>query len=257
MSIENRQKINHLLSNWPDGVVYTSRWLTAHGYSLQLIKRYELSGWIRRLGQGAYLKLSDKAKLSGAVYSLQEQLRLLIHIGGVSALELSGLAQYIPIHDPSKYFKTLYNTTKVNSKLPKWFKEAFPNCNYRHYYLFENEIGLEERKVDGINIMVSSPERAILEVLALIPDKFEFYHAFELCENLQLLRPELVQGLLQECVSVKVKRLFLYFADVHNLPCFSHLDINSINLGKGKRSIVSGGHFVSKYQIVVPEVPQE
>ena len=82
---------------------------------------------------------------------------------------------------------------------------------------------------------------------------FNYHYAYELSENLQLLRPQLMQELLQKCLSVKVKRLFLYFAETHQLPCFPHLDRKTIELGKGKRLIPPGGHFIADYQISVPK----
>ena len=59
----------------------------------------------------------------------------------------------------------------------------------------------------GIPIQVSSAERAILEVISLVPQKFDYNHAFELVENLQLLRPDKMQLLLEKCLSIKAKAL--------------------------------------------------
>ncbi|MBA2654866.1 MAG: type IV toxin-antitoxin system AbiEi family antitoxin domain-containing protein [Gammaproteobacteria bacterium] len=64
-----------------------------------------------------------------------------------------------------------------------------------------------------------------------------------------------MQELLEKCTSIKVKRLFLFFADTNQLPCFKYLDLTALNLGKGKRVIGNGGMFVPKYQLSVP-VPQ-
>jgi hypothetical protein len=50
---------------------------------------------------------------------------------------------------------------------------------------------------------------------------------------------------------VKVKRLFLWYADRHGHAWFKHLDQSSIDLGKGKRQLVSQGHFDSRYQITL------
>jgi Transcriptional regulator, AbiEi antitoxin, Type IV TA system len=61
-----------------------------------------------------------------------------------------------------------------------------------------------------------------------------------------------VGKLLRECKSVKVKRLFLWYADRHGHAWFKHLDQTSIDLGKGKRQLVPQGHFDSRYQITLP-----
>ncbi len=70
-----------------------------------------------------------------------------------------------------------------------------------------------------------------------------------------MIRPDIMQELLEKCTSIKVKRLFLFFADTNQLPCFKYLDLTALNLGKGKRVIGNGGMFVPKYQLSVP-VPQ-
>ena len=66
------------------------------------------------------------------------------------------------------------------------------------------------------------------------------------------LRPQLLGKLLRECKSVKVKRLFLWYADRHGHAWFKDLDQSSIYLGKGKRQLAPQGHFDSRYQITLP-----
>ncbi|HEX9971507.1 MAG TPA: type IV toxin-antitoxin system AbiEi family antitoxin domain-containing protein, partial [bacterium] len=78
-----------------------------------------------------------------------------------------------------------------------------------------------------------------------------FAEASHLMENLATLRPQLVQQLLEQCNSIKVKRLFLYFAEKHDHEWFNHLNKNKINLGSGKRVVVKNGKLDKKYQITV------
>ena len=58
---------------------------------------------------------------------------------------------------------------------------------------------------------------------------------------------------LEECTSVKVKRLFFFFADRHQPGWLRHLDRARVDLGKGKRMLVRGGRLDPVYQITVPE----
>ena len=74
-----------------------------------------------------------------------------------------------------------------------------------------------------------------------------------LFEGLANLSPRRLQNLLAACRSVKVKRLFLFFADRHDHPWLKKLDTSRIDLGTGKRMLVSGGRLNSRYQITVPE----
>jgi hypothetical protein len=53
--------------------------------------------------------------------------------------------------------------------------------------------------------------------------------------------------------SVKVKRLFFFFADRHQHAWLERLDRDAIDLGVGKRMLVKGGKLNKPYQITVPE----
>ena len=92
-----------------------------------------------------------------------------------------------------------------------------------------------------------------MECLYLAPEEQELMECYELMEGLTNLRPQQVQGLLEVCSSVKVKRLFLYFAEKAKHSWLEYLDLSKIDLGKGKRSIVNNGVFVPKYGITLPK----
>ena len=72
-------------------------------------------------------------------------------------------------------------------------------------------------------------------------------------ENLIGLRPDVVQQLLEQCRSIKVKRLFLFLAQRLQHPWFEMLDFSRVDIGKGKRSIVKHGVLEKKYQITIPK----
>ena len=56
---------------------------------------------------------------------------------------------------------------------------------------------------------MSAPERAILEMTDELPHHESFHQVDVVMEGLANLRPQLLEKLLRECKSVKVKRLFL------------------------------------------------
>ena len=70
---------------------------------------------------------------------------------------------------------------------------------------------------------------------------------------LTTLRPKLVQQLLEECSSIKAKRLFLYMAEKSDHQWFKHLDMSRIDLGKGDRLITENGRYIGKYGITIPK----
>src|SRR5206468_5699822 len=98
-------------------------------------------------------------------------------------------------------------------------------------------------------LVTSSLERAILELLDEVPERETFHQADMLFEGLPNLSPRKLQPLLPACRSVKVKRLFLWFAERHQPPWLNALDRSGIDLGRGKRMLVKGGKLDQKFNI--------
>ena len=73
-------------------------------------------------------------------------------------------------------------------------------------------------------------------------------------ENLDRLRADVVQKLLEACLSIKVKRLFLYLAEKCNLSCFDSLDLDRLELGSGKQVIGGGGIYSAKWLLSLPRL---
>jgi hypothetical protein len=115
------------------------------------------------------------------------------------------------------------------------------------------EIGLVDFVQGNYVIKISGPARAIMECLELTPKRFDLYEAMEIMESLSSLKPDETQTLLEKCKSIKVKRLFLHFAERAGHPWVKYLNLSRVSLGKGKRNLIKGGVFVKKYQITLPE----
>ena len=80
-----------------------------------------------------------------------------------------------------------------------------------------------------------------------------FHQADVLMEGLRSLSPRRLHTLLVACRNVKVKRLFLWFAERHNHAWVKALDRRDIHLGHGKRMLVRGGKLDARFNITVPE----
>lgn len=248
--MDSKTKINRLIQSLPRGSVLLPSWLLSQGYSYELQQSYRKSGWLKSIGKGAMLKSGDPFVLTGALSALQNVENMNIHIGGRSALELQGLAHYLQINNPET---TLFLNGR--EKLPVWFENNDWNTKTKLFRLslFSDEtLGMTDFQEGELTMKISNPTRAIMECLALCPDKFPLSEGFELMEGLASLRPAKVQELLENCKSVKVKRLFLYFSERANHSWFKYLDISKINLGIGNRSLVESGVLVSKYKLVLP-----
>ena len=251
MSINNSTKINKLLRSWPIGTVFLSSHLSlAHGVSGQLLERYKKSNWLESIGSGAAIRSGDKVNYLGALYALQVQAGLSIHVGGRTALSLLGRGQYINF---SQGRSVLIGGEK--EKLPAWFKKRNWETKIDFYStsFLPSNIGLIDLSQGSFLIKISNPARAMLECLYLTPKHQEFFECYELMEGLYNLDPKSVQELLENCSSIKVKRLFLYLAEKCQHPWLEFLTRSKINLGSGIRSLVKNGVYVAKYQITVPE----
>jgi hypothetical protein len=251
MGIQNTGKLQLLLKSWPPGVVYTSSWLAKHGVSRGLLKKYRQNGWVEAIGHGAVIRSGDKVIWTGGLWAIQNQLELKIHAGGKTALELQGYGHYVPL---GKGY-LVYLFAPPNQKLPGWFNGHSWDVKTRlvktNLFTGNNELGLTRRDMGAYSINLSAPERAMMETLHLVPFEVSFEGAQQLMEGLATLRPSLVQNLLINCHSLKVRRLFMYLAEKCNLPWVSKVDLSRVNFGKGKRVIVQGGRFDSKYKITV------
>ena len=87
-------------------------------------------------------------------------------------------------------------------------------------------------------------------------DKISFDHANELMQGATSFAPRVVQTMLEQCSSVKCKRLFLLLAERHSHQWISPIDRSKIDLGVGNRMLVKGGMLDKKYRITVPKIIQ-
>ena len=258
----NRNKLKDLLRHWPRGTVAVHAWLESQGIYRQLADSYVDSGWILPVGRGAFVRAGDQVDWLGALYAVQQQLGQHVHVGGKTALALHGSGHFLSMKVRGNLASSggsvwLFST--AGHALPAWLLRGDWGVTFRVARLAllspDATDGIEHLDVGhagGFTIDVSSRERAILEVLHLVPHKQSFEEGQLLMEGLTTLRPSLLQSLLVRCRSVKTKRLFLYLAEAAGHPWLRRLDISTIDLGSGKRVIVKGGAFDPKYQITVP-----
>lgn len=249
-------KLKRLLTTWPQGTVCLASELKGRGIGYDLQRLYRKSGWIASIGQGAVVRSGDNVSWPGAIFALQQQAKLQIHVGAKTALTMFGLAHFVNLSQ-----EKIQIFGPPASKLPGWFK-GFKWGGTVEYYrtsLFESneQLGIQSHSFKTFNVNISSPERAFFELLDLVPQTETFNEASLISESLSTFRPKLVQQLMESCNSIKVKRLFLYFSEKQNHHWFEKLDQKKFELGKGDRQIVKGGVLDQKYRITVPEAENE
>lgn len=271
MDAQRSSRLNQLLLSLPEGFLADSAWLQAQGLTRSSVRDYVERGWLERIAPRVYRRPSRLTKAAlrwdVVVLSLQQIMHKPLHVGGRTALELSGYGHYVEARETPRVY--LYGVG-----LPSWLAKLPIAAQFecRSLGLFANpDTGVEVRRYDlrsggasGTSkdaepvspwewtLTTSAPERAILEMLDELPHRESFHQVDVVMEGLANLRPQLLGKLLRECKSVKVKRLFLWYADRHGHAWFKHLDQSSVDLGKGKRQLVPRGHFDSRYQITLP-----
>jgi hypothetical protein len=275
---QNDNLLNRLERDLPEGLLVTSGWLRKHGYSRQLVSHYVSSGRLEQPTRGVYRKPRGELTWQQAVISLQTiLLDDPLYVGGRTALELQGYAHYL---------RQKTKTVHLHSKqpLPTWLAKLPLDVRFvrrNSLRLFKNDpitYGLSSLKFDvarnsgtsndplqrGLTyqpwghwdwpLTLSAPERAILELLDELPDHESFHQVDMLMEGLTNLSPRRLAKLLADCKSIKVKRLFFFFADRHPHAWHRHLKKKDVDLGSGKRLLVKGGKLDPTYLITVPEV---
>ena len=179
-----------------------------------------------------------------------------VHAGGKSALELKGYGHYL-----SAGKRRLFLYACPGTALPAWFQgdRLGVDLVVTRTGLFPADSleGFSEWKERELVIRISAPERAVMEMLYLVPGTVGIDEAFLVMESLTTLRSDLVQTLLESCRSIKVKRLFMHMAERQGHAWLEKVDLGRVNLGKGKRMIIPHGAFDPKYQITVPKCLDE
>lgn len=250
MTKHSDKKLMNLLANHVPGTVLLASWLEKNGVSRDLQQYYLRSGWLESYGVGAFKRPNENVQWVGAMNSLQRRTNLQVHVGGLTSIALQGLLHYVRLDkEPLYLFSPDYN------KLPKWFLDQEWNTRLIHVKtkFLPADLALFEQSLDGLILKISSAERAILECIYLIPNRFDMVECYQILEGLLNLRPEVLQELLEECNSIKVKRLFLYMASKIRHQWLDFIDQNRIRLGTGDRILVKGGVYISEYRISIPK----
>lgn len=242
-------KIKQIIDNAPRDAVLFGSWLSSQGLDARQQYSYMKSGWLSRISKGVYKMRGTQPTLFASVSSYNTQLGKSCIVGAYTALEIRGYSHYMSMGTPTAYLFT----DKAN-KIPGWFLKEEWDMNIKYMttsFLAEGLLGVEKMTVDGNELLVSSPERAIMECLHLPEATSSLLDIYYIMEGLTTLRPKLVQSLLEICTSIKVKRLFLYMAEKANHPWFKALKLDNVNLGTSRLMATQTGRFISKYNMTI------
>jgi len=238
--------------------VATRNWLEVNGFGRHSIDNALKSGQLVALTTGVYSRPELPVSWQGLVASLPRLESRPILIGGISALRLQGFAQYLNLGASESVVLT------SNSACPAWLERSFSALQTRLTWQSGRRLWTQGwptrpavRMVPwqdrGMVLPSSAPEQAFLELLGTAPEGVGLEHAEEMLQSLTQLSPNLLDSLLRECRSIKVKRLFFWLADRQNHVWRRRLDPSAYDLGSGNRVLAKGGRLDPVYHITVPQ----
>ena len=277
MTEPKRSHLYLLEKELPEGLLVDSAWLEQQGIASNLRAYYVKAGWLEQPVRGLYRRPRGKLGWQQVVISLQTLLGKPLVIGGRTALELQGYAHYLALDvhtvclygpdNPPSWLERLdlpqrfvyRNSARLFRDEPRTHNPA----NLARLLRSEDRSSFEPLQRRGLTsvawgqwewtLVLSRPERAYLEMLDELPRHESFHQADKLMEGAVNFSPRRLQKLLVKCNSVKVKRLFFFFADRHRHSWLKRLDKTAVNFGRGKRVLVKGGRLDPDYLITVPK----
>jgi hypothetical protein len=156
------------------------------------------SGWLRRLGRGVYLPPGDELNRDAALAWHGTQVPGL-HVAGKTALGWRGVRHNLAF----KERLTLWGDAPA--RLPAAF-----SATYQATHLFDDALprvlGLAPLPEGRSDILVSTPERALLDVLSDVGKSLGIEEARHLVEGAQSLRMDVLDTLLAHLKRIKVAR---------------------------------------------------
>jgi hypothetical protein len=215
----------------PRGAPLDTATLAGLGISAALAHEYLKAGWLEKLGRGVFMFAGDELQQNATLAFLKTGIPGL-HVAAKTALAWHGFRQNVAVTETT----ILWGDHRMN--LPSWFQERFP-ARYSSSRLFDDELPAGT----GIALMpgfpngprVSSPERALLEMLSEVGVYQEVDEARAIMENVRQLRSRQLGLLLSHCRMVKAVRLCVVWARELDLPWAAHAkEAASGRMGSGR-----------------------
>lgn len=235
-----QDKLKSLYSRLAPGAPVVSEDLARLGVSADLAVHYVRAGWLVRLARGVFRRPEQGLSLYPSLKLLEKRITGL-HVGGKTALDWHGVRHYVP-HQAMLH---LYGW--VAARLPDWFLNEFPGEYHRKRLFNEQpEAMLHVAPHEGRNEAphVSSPERALLELLSEVGVRQPLQEARELMEGAYNLRGIVLQELLTRCTSIKTVRLCLQLGRELSLPWMAKVNPAELRTGSNRLWVSRGNHGV-------------
>lgn len=212
------------------------QWMSDHGLSAKHASRLAKDGWLQRLGHNAYCLAGDSLDRDACLTWVAQRIPGL-HVAGKTALSWRGVRHNLAFQE------TLVLWGDKSATLPDWFTTRFPT-HYQSTHLFSAEmsqqLGIAPLPGGRPDLKVSTPERAILELLSDVGNRQTLEEAKHLVEGARSLRLPVLEELLSHLVRIKVVRLACSIAEELDLSWKSLALESSQRRGGGKRWVSIG-----------------
>ena len=222
-----------LLEVLPRGEPLSTRRLQEFGVPAKRSAQMASNGWLTRLGRGVFMLPGDSLDRNASLAVLGAGVPG-FHIGGKTALEWRGVRHNL------QFKETLSLWGDKPTKVPLWFARRFP-CRYQATHIFDDAmppgLGLAQLPAGRPDVIVSTTERALLELLSDAGKHQSIEETHNLVENIRNLRLPLLDELMAYLTRLKVIRLAYALADEFNQPWKSLAEKHSERLGGGDRWI--------------------
>ena len=224
------------LAQLPRGGPLGMEVLAAHGITAKRASALVRSGWLLRLGRGAYGLPGDTLQRDACLAFLAQQMPGL-HVAGKTALAWRGVRHNLA------YRETVVLWGDQPARLPLWL-DGVVLVRYRVAHIFDPELpaslGLAPVPGSHPELPVSAPERALLELLSETGSFEGLDEVRQLVESTRNLRLPLLDELLSHLTRIKVVRLAARLASELELPWAELAQRHSRRLGGGRRWVALG-----------------
>jgi hypothetical protein len=155
-----------------------------------------------------------------------------LHVAGKTALAWRGVRHNLAFKE------RLVLWGYAPARLPAWLTTSF-SATYQATHLFDDSLppglGVAPSPGGRSDLLVSVPERAVLELLSDVGKSQSIEEARHLVEGARSLRTDVLENLLAHLKRIKVARLAHSFAEDLDLPWAGLARRHSERLGGGKR----------------------
>ena len=207
-------RIKTLQTSLSRGAPIDTATLARLGVSVSLAHEYVKGGWLEKLGRGVFMFAGDELKRNETLAFMESRIPGL-HVAAKTALAWHGYRHNIAMKEKV----ILWGSRRAD--LPDWLKERFP-ARYSSASLFDDDLptdtGITRLPEFPDGPRVSSPERALLEMLSEVGVHQEVEEARSIMEGVRQLRARQLELLLSHCRMVKAVRLCVAWARELDLP---------------------------------------